>query len=67
MEDVQKMKGARCTVRLSEIYGIYDALFLTAVEAQASWSYGWDVNFLAAGYNDPSVGSAGMLYPLRTQ
>lgn len=33
--------------------------FLTAVQAQASWSYGWDVNFLAAGYNDPSVGSAG--------
>jgi hypothetical protein len=32
---------------------------LTAVEAQASWSYGWDVNFLAAGYNAPSVGSAG--------
>jgi len=33
--------------------------FLTAVQAQASWSYGWDVNFLAAGYNAPSVGSAG--------
>jgi hypothetical protein len=33
--------------------------YLTAVEAQALWSYGWDVNFLAAGYNAPSVGSAG--------
>lgn len=33
--------------------------FLTAVQAQASWSYSWDVNFLAAGYNAPSVGSAG--------
>jgi len=33
--------------------------FLTAVQAQTSWSYGWDVNFLAAGYNAPSVGSAG--------
>ena len=32
---------------------------MTAVEAQASWSYSWDVNFLAAGYNAPSVGSAG--------
>jgi hypothetical protein len=32
---------------------------LTAVEAQASWAYGFDVNFLAAGYNTPSVGSAG--------
>jgi len=30
-----------------------------AVQAQASWSYGLDVNFLAAGYNNPSVGSAG--------
>jgi len=30
-----------------------------AVQAQASWSYGLDVNFLAAGYNTPSVGSAG--------
>jgi hypothetical protein len=32
---------------------------LTAVEAQAAWSYGMDVNFLAAGYNNPSVASAG--------
>jgi hypothetical protein len=32
---------------------------LTAVEAQASWAYGFDVNFLAAGYDTPSVGSAG--------
>ena len=59
MEDVQKMKDASCAVPLSEMYGIDDALYLTAVQAQASWSYGWDVNFLAAGYNDPSVGSAG--------
>jgi len=52
---VQKLNG----VRLSEIYEIDDALYLTAVEAQASWSYGWDVNFLAAGYNAPRVGSVG--------
>jgi hypothetical protein len=32
---------------------------LTAGQAQASWSYGFDVNFLAAGYNTPGVGSAG--------
>jgi hypothetical protein len=32
---------------------------LTAVQAQASWAYGMDVNFLAAGYNHPAVGSAG--------
>jgi hypothetical protein len=32
---------------------------LTAVEAHVSWSYGFDVNFLAAGYNTPGVGSAG--------
>jgi hypothetical protein len=32
---------------------------LTAVQAQASWAYGLDVNFLAAGYSLPAVGSAG--------
>jgi len=53
------MKGARCAISLSEIYRIDDTLNLTAVEAQTSWSYGLDVNFLAAGYNNPSVGSAG--------
>ena len=59
MEDVQKMKDASCSVPLSEIYGINDTLYLTAVQAQASWSYGMDVNFLAAGTNAPGVGSAG--------
>ena len=40
---------------------------MTAVEAQTSWSYGLDVNFLAAGYNNPSVGSAGSgIYAGRT-
>jgi hypothetical protein len=34
-------------------------LYLTAVQAQASWAYGLDVNFLAAGYSHPGVGSAG--------
>lgn len=56
-------------VQLVKEWGVTDILFptawfselpfLTAVQAQASWSYGWDVNFLAAGYNAPSVGSAG--------
>jgi hypothetical protein len=32
---------------------------LTAIQAQASWAYGLDVNFLAAGYSNPGVGSAG--------
>jgi hypothetical protein len=32
---------------------------LTAIQAQASWSHGLDVNFLAAGYNNPTVGSTG--------
>ena len=67
MEDVQKMEGARCAVTLSEICRIDDTLYVTAVEAQTSWSYGLDVNFLAAGYNNPSVGSAGSgIYAGRT-
>jgi hypothetical protein len=32
---------------------------LTAIQAQASWAYGMDVNLLAAGYSSPRVGSAG--------
>lgn len=56
-------------VQLVKEWGITDIVFptawfsqlpfLTAVQAQASWAYGLDVNFLAAGYNTPSVGSAG--------
>lgn len=33
--------------------------FLTAVQTQFGWSYGENVNLLAAGYNNPSAGSAG--------
>ncbi|KAK2583898.1 hypothetical protein KPH14_001169 [Odynerus spinipes] len=33
--------------------------FLTAIQAQAGWSYAEDVNFLASGYNNPARGSAG--------
>lgn len=58
-EKVQTLNGARCAVPLSEICWIDGPLHVTAVEAQTSWSYGLDVNFLAAGYNNPSVGSAG--------
>jgi hypothetical protein len=47
-----------CTI-IKKICRINGTLHVTAVEAQASWSYGLDVNFLAAGYNKPSVGSAG--------
>lgn len=32
---------------------------MTAVQTQASWAYSLDVNFLAAGYNNPGGGSAG--------
>lgn len=33
--------------------------FLTAGQTQFGWSYAEDVNFLAAGYNRPSMGSMG--------
>lgn len=33
--------------------------FLTAVQAQYGWSYGEDVNLLAAGYNNPKNGNTG--------
>ncbi|XP_076280181.1 vanin-like protein 1 [Lasioglossum baleicum] len=36
-----------------------EAPFLTAVQTQYGWSYGEDVNMLAAGYNNPRAGSAG--------
>ncbi|XP_029156556.1 vanin-like protein 1 [Nylanderia fulva] len=36
-----------------------EAPFLTAVQTQAGWSFSEDVNFLASGYNKPSVGSTG--------
>lgn len=34
-------------------------LFFTAVEIQESYGYALNVNFLAAGANNPSVGSGG--------
>jgi len=56
-------------VQLVKEWGVTDIIFptawfselpfLTAVQAQTSWSYRWDVNFLASGYNEPRVGSAG--------
>lgn len=36
-----------------------EAPFLTAVQTQYGWSYGENVNMLAAGYNNPRAGSAG--------
>lgn len=33
--------------------------FLTAVQIQTAWAHAMDVNFLASGYNNPSVGSTG--------
>lgn len=56
-------------VSLAKVLGVRDVVFptawyselpfLTAVQAQASWSYGLDVNFLGAGYSLPGEGSAG--------
>lgn len=54
---------------LPRAYGIQDITystawfseipFLTAIQTQSGWSYANDVNFLAAGYNKPEVGSTG--------
>lgn len=35
--------------------------FLFAVQAQAAWAYANDVNFLAAGYNNPKTASGGKI------
>ncbi|XP_073835516.1 vanin-like protein 1 [Musca autumnalis] len=54
---------------MADKYGIKDFVFttmwfsqlpfLTAVQIHQAWSYGNDVNFLAAGASNPSVGSTG--------
>ncbi|EZA57014.1 vanin-like protein 1 [Ooceraea biroi] len=36
-----------------------EAPFLTAVQTQAGWSFGEDVNLLASGYNRPGSGNTG--------
>lgn len=56
-------------ISLAKVLGVRDIVyptawfselpFLSAVQAQASWAYGLDVNFLAAGYSSPGVGSTG--------
>lgn len=60
------------TLNLTNDLGITDFVFsahwfselpyLFAVQAQAAWSYANDVNFLAAGYNNPVTASGGELF-----
>ncbi|XP_078047835.1 vanin-like protein 1 [Augochlora pura] len=55
--DLTRLKGVTDIVYSTAWFS--EAPFLTAVQTQYGWSYGENVNMLAAGYNNPRSGSAG--------